>query len=84
MAQHQLPPTNAVRQLGTIAVVTANLDILVLFCLLMADVRVFKGSEIASFTLFELFIWGYCAPIVVSCLAIQRTSLPATGSKRRS
>ena len=73
----QIAPTKAIRHFGTLSTLTANFDIVVLFCLIMADVRVFKGNSVASFTLFELFVWGYSAPIVVSRLGIQRTSLAA-------
>ncbi len=70
-------PTPGARQPGTLATLAANLDLCVLLCLLMADVRVFNGSAVASFTLFELFVWGYCAPVVVSYVWIQGRSLPA-------
>jgi hypothetical protein len=54
----------------------ADFDLIVLFVLIMADVRVFQGSEVASFTLVELFIWGYCAPVVYVRLVVGRERLP--------
>jgi hypothetical protein len=42
----------------------------------VADIRIFKGSEMASYTLFELMIWGYCAPVVVACMIKRRLPIP--------
>ena len=59
-----------------IATLRANADLIVLFVLIVADVRLFDASAVASFTLVEIFIWGYCAPVVAGHLFIQRRKLP--------
>jgi hypothetical protein len=57
------------------------LDLIVLFVLMVIDVRILKGSAVSSFTLLELFIWGYCAPYVVSALVLQGRRLPAQSQR---
>ena len=64
-------------QSGGMAALFANLDLILLLVLIVADIRVLQESEVASFTLFELFVWGYCAPFVVAEIGLQkRESLP--------
>ena len=55
----------------------ADWDLLALLALILADVRVFQGSSVASFTLAELFAWGYCLPVVVGYTIGSRRVLPA-------
>jgi hypothetical protein len=59
------------------SLIAGNFDLIVIFVLMVSDIRIFKGSAVASFTLLELFCWGYCAPYVVSCLVLRSKSLPA-------
>ena len=50
----------------------ADWDLFLLLGLILADVRIFNGSSVASFTLYELFVWGYCAPFVIGHLLNSR------------
>ena len=43
----------------------ADWDLLALLVLILADIRIFSGSSVASFTLYELYAWGYCMPYVI-------------------
>jgi hypothetical protein len=47
-------------------------DLLILIGLMLANIRIFNGSSIASFELVELFAWGYCAPVVVGTMLNRR------------
>jgi len=64
------------RHAGWLSAWLAEWDLSVLLLLLLADVRVFKGSSVASFTLFELFAWCYCAPVVIGHMLSTRRLLP--------
>jgi hypothetical protein len=57
-------------KVNTRASIGANIDLVALLCLLLIDVRVFQGTDLVSFTLYELLIWGYCAPIVFSTFVL--------------
>jgi hypothetical protein len=56
--------------------ILADWDLLLLLVLILADVRVFQGSSVASFTLFELFAWLYCAPVVIGHALRARRLVP--------
>ena len=53
------------RGTGRLTAWFADWDLIVVSLLMLADVRVFEGSTVASFTLYELFVWLYCGPVVV-------------------
>ncbi len=57
------------KRLGT---VIAEWDCVILLALILANIRVFQGSSIASFTLYELFVWCYCVPVVISHMLATR------------
>ncbi len=59
----------------------ADWDVMLLLILILADIRVFQGSAVASFTLYELFAWGYCAPVVVGHLLGSRTMLAPASAR---
>jgi hypothetical protein len=58
-------PTSGPRKGGWFGRLLSDWDLLVLLALILADFRIFEGSSVASFTLYELFAWGYCTPYVV-------------------
>jgi hypothetical protein len=69
------------RRSGWFGGALADWDLLVLLALILVDVRVLQGSSVASFTLYELFAWGYCTPFVIGHALESRRFLPAAGAR---
>jgi len=57
------------RPAGLVAGWLAEWDLVILVAVILADIRLFQGSSVSSFTLFEIVTWLYCCPVVIGRLA---------------